>query len=455
MCGLVGAYNIPNASTPAKLMLFGLQSRGREGGGIASSDGKKINRVQGFGLVEQFLTGVKMKARLPGRIAVGHNRYSTAGAKGSLSCLQPFVARTASFQIAVAHNGNLENADELRRRLESHGSILASTSDSECFPHLIARSKKRVFRNRLIEAMRKAKGAYSLLVMTRDKLYAAVDRYGFRPLWLARWKKGVLFASETCAFAPLGIKRSEMREIKPGELVCVSGGNAKTAAKISARRFAAAPFTRHCIFELMYFSQPQSRSWGEEVWEVRERLGERLARRFRIDGDFVLAVPDSSNKQGERYASVSGITFRQGLFRNHHSGRTFIQSTGLERTVGVRMKFSVAEGMYAGKTVIVIDDSLVRSTTMKKVVRLLRKAGAAKVIVLIASPPVISRCRWGIDMATKKELVAATHSVEEIRRMIGADFLGYLTVPDVLEAVGDPCGRKYCVSCFTGKHPYK
>jgi len=445
MCGIVAVYNVQNASYWGSRMLLQLQHRGQEDAGIVAADGNRLTRVQGPGLVEEVFGQVDFRQRLPGSLAVGHSRYSTAGDPGSLSSIQPFTARTGSFQMALAHNGNLINAAELRNQLESQGAIFSSASDSEIFQHLIAHSGAEGFEARLEDALRQVAGAFSLLILNDGAIHAVVDQSGYRPLWMAEWDEGVLFASETCAFDIFGIKPEQMSEVRPGTILTVSGQPPRTRA----RRFGEERLKlRHCVFEHVYFSRPDSRIWGTEVYGVREKLGRLLAKRHPAFADAVIAVPDSANVQALGYAAASGLPLAFGLVRNHYTGRTFITPLQKARDLGVKMKLNAVRSVVGGKRIVVVDDSLVRGTTMKKVVKLLRDAGASEVHVRIASPPVVGPCFWGIDIPTREELAAAMNPAEEIRAMIGADSLGYLTVDDLREAVGE-AADDYCYACFT------
>ena len=460
MCGIIGVVGIKHASEVAKPGLLSLQHRGQEAGGIASSDAGLIYCVKNPGLVEEAMRSVDMRARLPGDLAVGHIRYSTSGDPRSTSSIQPFVARAQTshgrqkpLQLALAHNGNLTNSAELRKYLESHGVILTSRSDTELILPLLMRSKRRGIQPRLIETLKQLEGSYSLLVLTPDEVIAAVDPYGFRPLWYAPYNGGVILASETCALSLFGIKTPAMKEVEPGTVMRFPR---VAPASYEQVRFGHQRTIRHCSFECIYFSRPDSMLWGrEDVAAIRKRTGQLLAKRHPAKVDLVTAVPDSSNNQALDFARALGVPFEFAIIRNHYTGRNFITPTQRARNLGIRMKLSVVESIVRGRKVAVVDDSLVRSTTMKKVVALLRRAGATEVHVRIAAPPVIHPCRWGIDTPQKSELIAANRSIGAIGDFVKADSLGYITVGDLRDALGDQLGKRYCATCFTGICPFK
>jgi amidophosphoribosyltransferase len=452
MCGIVGVIGILNASELSRQMLLALQHRGQESAGIVSAHKGKLSCVQGLGLVEEVLRDVNMAKRLPGNMAIGHVRYSTAGDPDSISSVQPFVAKTAALQIALAHNGNLTNDALVRAALENEGVILNSNSDSELLLPLIMRARAADFVERLIKAFDAIEGSYTTLVLTPNELIAAVDPQGFRPLWFAPYKDGVLFASETCALDLFGIRPGAMTKIKPGSVLSFATAN-PTAHRLV--RFGKTCPGRECSFERIYFARPDSMNTvDEEVAFVRKRLGTLLARRHPVEADLVTAVPDSSNFQALACAVQLGIPFEFAIIRNHYTGRTFITPGVIVRELGIRMKLNVVKGIVRGKRVVVVDDSVVRGPTSAKVVDLMRAAGAVEVHLRIAAPPVIDSCHWGINTPTREELIASSHTVSEIGRIIKADSIKFLSVGDLRRALRDPRGERHCLTCFTGESPF-
>lgn len=445
MCGIAAAYNVPDAAYAVSLMLKRLQHRGRSGAGIVSSDGSVLHEVRGLGLVDQVFDRVDLPARLPGALAVGHVRYATTGHHGLAANIQPLAAKLKRGPLAVAHNGNLLNHETLRRGMEAEGAIFGTTSDTETFLHLLARSERPTTPEALRDACGEVVGAYSLLFLSPTELFAIRDPYGFRPLVCAPCGDGWLFASETCALDLFRTGPAE--EVLPGEMIqCVSSG-------LWRGRLAEAPVRRQCSFEQIYFSRPDSVTFGETCNDVRERLGAALAAKETVRGDIVVPVPDSSNAMALAYADAAGVPFKFGLIRDHNTGRTFITPGQDARIHGVRMKLNPVASLVAGKRVMLVDDSIVRGTTMKKVVALLREAGAAEAHVRIASPRFIHPCFWGIDTPSFSELAAAQADDETLRAMIGADSLVYLTVAELREALGDADGSRFCTTCFSGKPP--
>ncbi|HEY4742433.1 MAG TPA: amidophosphoribosyltransferase [Candidatus Acidoferrales bacterium] len=441
-CGVFGIFGRTEAAKLAYLGLYALQHRGQESAGIASTDGATLYVHKGMGLVQEIFNPEAM-LRLPGGAAIGHTRYSTAG-DTSIMNAQPVVIDCNKGKLAVAHNGNLTNAAELRRKLEHRGSIFQTTSDTEVIVHLVARSSARHLTGALVEALNQVEGAYSLLVLTQNELYALRDPRGFRPLNLGRLDGNWVVASETCAFDL--IDAEYVREIEPGEMVKITGN------EISSIHFAPEKAHQYCIFEHVYFSRPDSIIFGRQVNESRERLGRQLAREHPVEADAVVPVPDSGVPAAVGYAAESGIAFRMGLIRNHYVGRTFIEPEQSIRDFGVRLKLNTVRRMIEGQRVILVDDSIVRGTTSRKIVRMVRDAGAAEVHVRISCPPTISPCFYGVDTPTRNELIAANHSVEEIRKFLEADSLGYLSLTGLREAVDDNEG-KFCTSCYTGSYP--
>jgi amidophosphoribosyltransferase len=441
-CGVFGIFGHPEAAKMAYLGLYALQHRGQESAGIASTDGANIHVDKSLGHVQEIFTP-DVIAQLPGEVAIGHTRYSTAG-DTSLMNAQPVVIDCNKGKLALGHNGNLTNAIEVRRRLEHRGSIFQSTSDTEVIVHLIARSSARNLSGAIADALNQVEGAYSLLLLTRDEIYAIRDPRGFRPLCLGRLNGAWVAASETCAFDL--IDAEYVREVEPGEMVRISRSG------IESIRFAPEKPHQYCIFEHVYFSRPDSVVFGRPVNESRERLGRLLAQEHPAVADLVTPVPDSGVPAAIGYAAESGIPFRMGLIRNHYIGRTFIEPEQAIRDFGVKLKLNPVRRMLEGKRVVLVDDSIVRGTTSRKIVRLMREAGAAEVHVRISCPPTISPCYYGVDTPRREELIGANNSVEQIRQFLGADSLGYLSLKSMRAAVEDTEG-KFCTSCYTGSYP--
>ncbi len=444
-CGVFGIYNNPNAAYYTYLGLYALQHRGQESAGIAVTDGSRITYHRDFGLVSSVFNNESLK-KLTGHVAIGHNRYSTSGASDSPDNIQPIVVSYKLGQMAIAHNGNLVNALELREKLEEEGSIFRGTTDSEVIVHLIVKSRKRRFLERLMDALSKLKGAYSLLVMTNKKLIAIRDPWGFRPLCMGELDGSPVFASETCAFDLIGAKY--VRDVEPGEVILIENGEMRTY-KIPNSEGAK---RSQCIFEFVYFARPDSKIFGRSVYEVRKEFGRRLAKESPVDADIVVPVPDSGVVPALGYSQESGIPFELALIRNHYVGRTFIKPQQSLRDIGVKVKLNPVPELLKGKRVIVIDDSIVRGTTSRKIVRMLREAGAREVHMRISSPPTKWPCYFGIDTPTKDQLIASSHSVEEICRYIEADSLGYLSLEGMIESA-DGSLNEYCTACFNGDYP--
>src|SRR5271168_708297 len=441
-CGVFGVFGHPEAANLAYLGLYALQHRGQESAGIVSSDGGELHAHRAMGEVEEnFVPSVL--AKLPGELAIGHTRYSTAGDKALLNA-QPIMVDCNKGKIALGHNGNLTNAAEWRRKLEHRGSIFQTNSDTEVIVHLIARSQARNLSGALGDALNQVEGAYSLLVLTPDELYAVRDPRGFRPLNLGRLGDAWLVASETCAFDLLNAQY--VREVEPGEMVRISRSG------IESIRFAPQKPLQQCIFEHVYFSRPDSIIFGRSVNESREALGRLLAQEHPVEADIVVPVPDSGVPSAVGYSLESGIPFRMGLIRNHYIGRTFIEPSQAIRNFGVKLKLNPVRNLVAGKRVVLVDDSIVRGTTSRKLVRLMREAGAKEVHMRISCPPTISPCYYGVDTPTKEELIASSNTPEETCRYLGADSLGYVSLPALRLAVGDPDGT-FCTSCYTGVYP--
>ena len=441
-CGIFGIYGHSEAANLTYLGLYALQHRGQESVGIASSDGTRLQIHKSMGYVADSFDSATIE-RLAGMSAVGHVRYSTAGESG-LKNAQPILIDCAHGEIAICHNGNLVNAQELRDALVKEGSIFQTTSDTEVLLHLYARSKAPTPEQALVESISQAQGAFSLVLLTTDRLIAVRDPHGFRPLTIGRLGDAYIVCSETCALDL--IDAEWVRDIEPGEVFIVGPEGER-----SLHPFPPAP-SAHCIFEHVYFSRPDSYVFGKSVNEVRTELGRSLAREQPGVADVVVPIPDSGVCAATGYAEVSGIPLRMGLIRNHYVGRTFIEPHQSIRHFGVRVKLNPVKSILQGKRVVLVDDSIVRGTTSRKIVKMVRAAGASEVHMRISCPPTISPCFYGVDTPKRAELIAATHSIEEIRRYIGADSLGYLSLDGMLSAVGS-ARNSYCTSCYTGRYP--
>jgi amidophosphoribosyltransferase len=443
MCGIVGVSAIQDAARVTYLGLYALQHRGQESAGIVSVDahGHSHNH-RGMGLVGDIFLERELR-ELPGDVAVGHTRYSTTGSS-VIANAQPCVANYRGGPLALAHNGNLTNAGELKRELVEQGAIFQSSSDSEVIVHLIARSAAPDPEGQIREALGRIDGAYSLIVAVGRTLYAVVDSRGFRPLILGRLGDGVIVASETCALDLVGA--TVIRELQPGEFVRISNGVVKSLAPLPPK-----PVSR-CVFELVYFARPDSTVFGESVDRVRRELGRQLALEHPAPGaEVVFSVPDSSNAMALGFAQESGLKLEHGLIRNHYVGRTFINPTQALRVAKVKIKFNPVREVIAGRSVVVVDDSLVRGTTSKGLVQMIRGAGAREVHLRLASPPITGPCHYGIDTPTREELIASTHSTDEIKDFLGVDSLGYLSLEGMLRAAG--ARSEFCHACFSGNYP--
>jgi amidophosphoribosyltransferase len=441
-CGIFGIFGHPEAANMTYLGLYALQHRGQESAGIAASDGQHVRASRAMGYVADAFDGEAL-SKVPGALAIGHVRYSTAG-ESKLSNAQPIVIDCAHGQIAICHNGNLVNAGELREELVRQGSIFQSSSDTEVVLHLYARSKAPSVQEAIVESVAQVQGAFSLLMLTKDQLVAVRDPHGFRPLAIGRLGEAYVVCSETCAMDLIGATYE--RDVEPGEVVLINASGLR-----SIKPFPPAPLA-HCVFEHVYFARPDSYVFGKSVNEVRTNLGRMLAREQRIDADVVVPVPDSGVCAAMGYADEAGIPLRMGLIRNHYVGRTFIQPQSSIRHFGVKVKLNPVRSILEGKRVVLVDDSIVRGTTSRKIVRMVRAAGASEVHVRISCPPTISPCFYGIDTPCRSELIAATHTIEEIRSFLEADSLAYLSHEGLMTAVGD--GRAgYCTSCYTGQYP--
>ena len=447
MCGIFGVANLPDAANLAYHGLYALQHRGQESAGIVAIDVEGNARShRGMGLVSENFDETLLK-RLPGDIAVGHTRYSTTGSS-LLANAQPCYASTRCGPLALAHNGNLVNAAAIKTELVRQGAIFSSSSDSEVIVHLIARSEADTPDEQIRDALEQVDGAYSVVITLGRTLYAAVDSRGFRPLVLGRLGNGFCVASETCALDLVGA--SFVCELEPGDFLKIEAGQVTHLPRLSPR-----PVSR-CVFELVYFARPDSTVFSESVDRVRRNLGAALAREHPAPGaEVVFSVPDSSNAMALGYAEQSGIKLEHGLIRNHYVGRTFINPTQAVRIAKVRIKFNPVREVIEGKSVVVVDDSLVRGTTSKGLVAMIRGAGAREVHLRLASPPITGPCHYGIDTPTRAELIGASHSVEEIRQYLGVDSLGYLSLDGMLRAAGQmPEGpARFCHACFSGDYP--
>jgi amidophosphoribosyltransferase len=449
-CGVVAVYAHPEAETLAYLGLHALQHRGQESAGIVTSNGLTLNLHKAMGLVADIFTEETL-ARLRGTLAIGHTRYSTAGDSALLNA-QPIRVQSNKGMMALAHNGNLVNALEIRHRLEAQGSIFQTSSDTEVLVHLIALSKEQTLPEAMADALRRVEGAFSLVMISPHRIFAARDPRGFRPLAMGRIPRvagekqdTVVFASETCAFDLIGATYE--RDVRPGELIVVGPEG------ITSRIYTTPAAQSSCIFEHVYFSRPDSLVFGRPVQDSREELGRQLARESPADADIVVPVPDSGVTAAMGYASESGIPFRFGLIRNHYVGRTFIEPRQSVRDFGVKLKLNPVRSILEGKRVVLIDDSIVRGTTSRKIVRMIRSAGASEVHMRISCPPTISPCFYGVDTPSKKELIAANKSVENIREFIGAESLAYLSLEGMKKACGDGVKTTYCTACYTGVYP--
>ncbi|EFI69927.1 amidophosphoribosyltransferase [Lysinibacillus sp. HST-98] len=446
-CGVFGIWGNPN---PAHLSYYGLhalQHRGQEGAGIVVSDGQHLRAVKGEGLVNDVFNEDKLKA-VNGKAAIAHVRYTTAGG-GGIENVQPLLFHSSTGSLSIAHNGNLVNATHLKQYLERQGSIFHSSSDTEVLAHLIKKSSHSPFRAKVKNALSLLKGAYSFLIMTKDEMLVARDPHGLRPLSLGKLGDGWVVASETCAFDLIGAEF--VRSVEPGELIIINDEGVKSD------RFADMDKRSMCAMEYVYLARPDSDIDGINVHMARKRMGKQLARECaHIEADVVTGVPDSSISAAIGFAEESGIPYELGLIKNRYVGRTFIQPTQELRERGVKMKLSPVVQVVKGKKVVMVDDSIVRGTTSRRIVKMLKDAGAAEVHVVISSPPMTNPCYYGIDTSTHEELIASSHNVDEIREAIGADSLTFLSVEGMVETIARPYedeNRGLCLACFTGKYP--
>ena len=446
MCGVFGIFNGPEASKLTYLGLYSLQHRGQESAGIASSDGKQIHSFVQMGLVADIFNQDNLQ-KLSWNSAIGHVRYSTTGIS-SVKNAQPLVINYARGQMALAHNGNLTNAAEWRERLEKDGSIFQTSSDSEVILHLVAKANGHGTIEQTVEyALSKVKGAYSVVVLTPEKLIAARDPWGVRPLCLGKIGTGWVVASESCAFDIINAKY--VREVEPGEMIVISKSGVKSVKLAKPK-----PDLALCIFEFIYFSRPDSMIFDKSVYSVRRELGARLAQETKdiaAGADIVISVPDSANTAAIGYSQASGLPYETGLIRNHYIGRTFIEPSQHIRDFGAKIKYNPVKDVLKGKSVVVVDDSIVRGTTSRKLVKMIRNAGAKQVHLAISSPPIISSCFYGIDTPTKKELIASKNTINEIKKYLEVDSLSYLSLEGMKASTGCQ-GRQFCDACFTGKY---
>ncbi len=448
MCGIFGVFNHGEASNLTYLGLHSLQHRGQESAGIASTDGSAMYSRRAMGLVsdifdEQVLQGVK------GHGAIGHVRYSTAGSS-DIKNAQPFVVEYSKGPLAIAHNGNLTNAKIVREELQNYGSIFQSTIDTEVIAHLIALSHENATLDRLISALRRVEGSYSLLLLTDKEMIAVRDPHGFRPLVMGKLKDAFVFSSETCAFDL--IEAEYVREVEPGEVIHVTGDGIRSYAPLKKAE------QHRCIFEYIYFARPDSEVFGRTVYGVRKAFGRELAKQSHIDADLVIPIPDSGISAAIGYSQASGIPFEMGLIRNHYVGRTFIEPKESIRHFGVRLKLNADHETVKGKRIVVIDDSIVRATTGRKIITMLRQQGAKEIHFRVTSPPTRFPCFYGIDTKSRSELIAASHDVGEINKYMTSDTLEYLSIDGMKRAIGDGAETfrySFCDACFSGHYPLR
>lgn len=442
-CGVFGIFNHPNAAELTYYGLYALQHRGQESAGLVSYDGSQFHAHKGMGLVSQIFDADVLK-KLPGSMAVGHTRYSTTGAS-HIRNAQPLTADTAKGQIAIAHNGNLTNAAQLREELESRGSIFQTTVDSEIIVHLMAQPRMGDSENNIIQSVRRIEGAFSLAIMTEHELVGVRDPHGFRPLSIGKLDDGYVLASETCAFDLIGAKF--IRDVEPGEIVIIDKNGLRSVQAFPEQKRRA-----FCIFEYVYFARPDSTISDRNVYRVRVEMGRQLARERPIEADIVVPVPDSGNCAALGYSMESGIPYEMAFVRNHYIGRSFLQPSQLIRDFNVKVKLNLIRELVEGKRVIIVDDSIVRGTTSKARVNNLKEAGAKEVHVLVSCPPHMHPCVYGIDFPDRTKLMAANHSIDEIRKYLSADSLGYLSQAGMVQATG-LSANQFCMACFNGDYP--
>jgi len=447
-CGVVAIHGHPDAARQVYLGLYALQHRGQESAGIATADGHQLANIKGMGLVSEIFTD-DVLAKLPGSMAIGHTRYSTTGDSALLNA-QPIRVDSTKGLIAIAHNGNLVHLGNVRAKLERSGAYFQTTSDSEIIVQLIAHSHAGTLVDAIAESLSQVDGAFSIVMMTRDRIFAARDPRGFRPLSMGRIRNPegrdtIVFASETCAFDLL--RADYERDVLPGELVMV------TEDGVTSRQYSSGVQQTSCIFEHVYFARPDSRIYGRWVQESRDQMGRQLARESHVPADVIVPVPDSGVTAALGYAEESGVPFRFGLIRNHYVGRTFIEPEQRVRDFGVKLKLNPVRNLLEGKRVVLIDDSIIRGTTSRKIVRMVRGAGAREVHLRISCPPTISPCFYGVDTPSKRDLIAANKTIDEIRQFIEADSLAYLSLDGMMKACDGGEGNGFCVACYTGNYP--
>ncbi len=442
-CGIMGVFDGPEVTRRVVMGLYSLQHRGQESVGVATTNGENIHLLRRMGLVTELNREEKEVASMTGIASIGHVRYSTSG-NSNINNAQPMLVSTKRGPIAIAHNGNIVNAPEIRKQMEEDGHIFQSTSDTEIILHLIARSKKESLVEAISETLVQLTGSFCLVFLTKNEMYVARDGFGIRPLCLGRLDKAWVVASETCALDLLGA--SYVRDVRPGELIAINNNG------IESHTFTTKPHRAHCVFEFVYFARPDSRIFEESCDKIRRRIGKALAKEHPVKADVVISVPDSSNTAAIGYAQEAGITFDIGLLRNHYVGRTFIDPSQNVREQKVRLKFNTIAGVLKGKRVVLVDDSIVRGTTLKFLTKMLRDAGAKEVHIRISSPPVRNPCFYGMDFPSKTELIASNLTQEETRKLLGADSLEYLSIKGLLN-VAPGGAENYCSACFDGKYP--
>jgi len=448
MCGIFGVFNYKDAANITYLGLHALQHRGQESAGIVSTDGSSMIDHREMGLVSDIFNQQVLN-KLKGYGAIGHVRYSTAGSS-NLGNAQPLLYEYSKGPIAIAHNGNLTNAMIIKNELQHYGSIFQSTTDTAVLIHLVALSHETTTLDRLISALRRIEGSYSLLVLTDKELIAARDPYGFRPLVLGKLGDSFVVSSETCAFDL--VDASYIREVEPGEILHITKDGTKSYKPFGEVK------PRHCVFEYIYFARPDSYLFGRTVYSVRKAFGKELARQMPVDADMVIPIPDSGIGASIGYSQETGIPFELGLIRNHYVGRTFIEPEQSIRSFGVKLKLNAIRDVVKGKRIVVIDDSIVRATTGKKIIRMLREYGAKEIHFRVSSPPTAYPCFYGIDIASRSELIASSHKVEEITRFMECDTLDYLTIDGIKRAIGDNDNLfdyTFCDACFSGSYPLR
>jgi len=444
MCGIIGIHNNSEAAMLAYMGLYAQQHRGQEGAGVISSDGVHLHRHMGQGLVSDVFSDPNVFNKLIGDAAIGHVRYSTTGNSDEKN-VGPLTFNMGSYYLSIAHNGNLVNIEEIRMSMQKDGAIFQTSTDTEIIIHLIAREKGNSLAEKVEKALQKIEGAYSLLLLSPNEMIAARDPHGIRPFCMGKLQNAYVFASETCALDLLGAKY--IRDVKLGEMVVINDSGLHSKTIITPQK------PKHCIFEYIYFSRPDSKIFGKSVDKMRRAFGRKLAQESPADtGDIVISVPDSSNTCALGYASKSNLQHEIGLIRNHYVGRTFIFPSQRLRDISVRLKFNTVKGVVKDKEVVIIDDSIVRGTTIKKLTKLIRGSGASKVHVRISSPPVRFPCFYGMDFPTTKELVAGDKTIKEVKELIDVDSLGYLSLKGTIKSTSKQSDN-YCAACFSGEYP--